>query len=54
MLMGDSSKARLSQRSGVVWKVGGAKTGEDAKGEVEASDEQLRGETHDAVRNAEV
>ena len=38
----------------MVGEVGGAEAGEDAEGEVEAADEELCGETHEAGGDAEV
>ncbi len=38
----------------VVGEVGGAQAGDDAEGEVEAADEELRGQAHGAGGNAEV
>jgi hypothetical protein len=54
MLMGDSGQAGLGEWRGVVGEVGGAETSEEAEGEVEAADEELRGETHGTRGDAEV
>jgi hypothetical protein len=54
MLLGDSGQTGLGEGCGVVGEVGGAETGEEAEGEVEASDEGPCGEAHEAVWDAEV
>jgi hypothetical protein len=54
MFVGDSGESSVGERSGVVGKVGGAEAGEEAEGEIEAADEELRGEIHNAGGNAEV
>ena len=41
--MGDSRESGVSERSGVVGQMGGAETGEDTEGEVEAADEDSCG-----------
>ncbi len=52
--MGDSREAGLGEWSGMVGKVGGAKSGEEAKGEVEAADEERCGEPHETGGDAKV
>jgi hypothetical protein len=50
----DLDEARLGERGGVVREAGGAEACKDAEGEVEAADEELCREMHEAGRNAEV
>ena len=54
MLPGDSGHAGLGEWRGVVGEAGGAQTGEEAEGEVQAADKGLCGEAHEAVWDTEV
>jgi len=54
MLVGDSDQAGLGEWRGVVGEAGGAESGEETEGEVEAANEELCGETHGARGDAEV
>ncbi len=54
LVVGDAGHAGVSEGCCVVGEVGGAEAGEDAEGQVEAADEELRGETHGAGGDAEV
>jgi hypothetical protein len=54
MLVGDSSEAGLREGCSVVGEAGGAETGEEAEGEIEAADEELCRDTQGAGGDAEV
>src|SRR5215467_13962974 len=54
MLVGDSGEAGMGEWSGVVGQADGAEAGQDAKGKIEAADQELCGETHRSGRDAEV
>jgi len=54
MLVSDSGKAGSREWSGVVGKMGGAETGQDAECEIERADDELCREAHGAAGDAEV
>jgi hypothetical protein len=52
--MGDSGEACLLEGRGVVGELRGAESGEDAKGEIESADKDLRWKAHQTARDLEV